>query len=139
PISLDKISEETITLTHAAEEIQKAYENGLHDGQITAKATYKTELNKYRKWIRRIDSVVDELIQKHRSELLNMHSDLVELSVMISENILMQEIQQDKSSILHMVKEAFDGIENERVFTFILNPDDIDIIKAARSELFKDL
>jgi len=138
-LSLDKVEEDTVPLSLAAEEIQKAYENGLHDGQLTARATYKTEIQKYRAWIKRIDSVVETLVGKHKNELKKMQSSLIELSTMIAEHIILEEIDRDRSATVNIVQEVIQELEGERVFSVFLHPDDIDIIKSARSVLFKDL
>jgi flagellar biosynthesis/type III secretory pathway protein FliH len=138
-LSLDKVEEDTISVDVAAREIQKAYENGLHDGQLTARATYKTELQKYRDWINRIDSVVENLTDKHQEEIKQMHSNLVELSVMIAEYILLEEINRDKSAVLRILKEAIQGLETEKVFSIYLHHDDLDIVRSTRGKLLKDL
>lgn len=138
-LSLEKVEEDSIPLDLAAREIQKAYENGLHDGQITARATYKTELQKYRDWINRIDSVVENLTESHKEEIAKMHSNLVELSTMIAEYILLEELNKNKSYVLKIVEEAIKGLETEKVFNIFLHPDDIDIVRTARGRLLKDL
>jgi flagellar biosynthesis/type III secretory pathway protein FliH len=138
-ISMEKILPDSIPIDIAAEEIQKAYESGMHDGQLTARSTYKTEIRKYREWINRIDSVVDNLTKNHKSEIDDMRDSLIELSTLIAENIILEEINRDNSRIIDIVKEAIEDLETEKVFTIFLNPDDIDIIRETRSELLKNL
>ena len=137
-LDLSKISEDTIPISVAKEEIQHAYERGMEDGQLQAMSTYKFEIEKYQDWIRRIDNLSNELSKEHTLAIESFENNLVDLSVMIAESILDEHIAQDKSIVLKQVRKAIASVYFEKIFKIHVNPDAVRILTEVKSTLLQD-
>lgn len=137
-LDLSKISEDTIPISVAKEEIQHAYERGMEDGQLQAMSTYKIEIEKYQDWIRRIDNLSNELSKEHTLAIESFENNLVDLSVMIAESILDEHIAQDKSIVLKQVRKAIASVYFEKIFKIHVNPDAVRILTEVKSTLLQD-
>ena len=137
-LDLSKVIEDTIPLSVAKEEIQHAYERGMEDGQMQAFATYKTEIEKYQEWIRRIDSIGDELKREHIFAIKNFEDNMIELSCMIAETILDNAIEKDKDIVIQQVRKAISSVHNEKIFKIHVNPDLVKILNEVKSTLLLD-
>lgn len=137
-LDLSKVSEDSVPISVAKEEIQHAYERGMEDGQMQAFATYKTEIEKYQEWIRRIDSVTDELKREHLFAIKNFEENMIELSCSIAETILDDEITKDNSIVIKQVRGAIASVHNEKIFKIHVNPELVKILEEVKSTLLLD-
>lgn len=137
-LDLSKISEDTVPISVAKEEIQSAYERGMEDGQMQAMSTYKVEIAKYQDWIRKIDSVSQELTREHVQAITNFEENLIELSIMIAESILDERISEDKSAVVHQVRKAISSVHNEKIFRIHVNPELVTMLEEVKSTLLID-
>lgn len=137
-LDLSKVTEDSVPISVAKEEIQLAYERGMEDGQMQAFATYKTEIEKYQEWIRRIDSVADELKREHIFAIKNFEDNMIELSCMIAEAILDDSINKDKSIVIQQVRKAIASVHNEKIFKIHVNPDLSKVLEEVKSTLLLD-
>jgi flagellar assembly protein FliH len=137
-LDLSKVTEDSVPISVAKEEIQLAYERGMEDGQMQAFATYKTEIEKYQEWIRRIDSVADELKREHLFAIKNFEDNMIELSCMIAETILDDSINKDNSIVIQQVRKAIASVHNEKIFKIHVNPDLSKILEEVKSTLLLD-
>ncbi|GAB5466588.1 MAG: hypothetical protein Kapaf2KO_20240 [Candidatus Kapaibacteriales bacterium] len=137
-ISLERVSEDSISLDLAAREIQKAYEKGLNDGQVTARATYKTEIQKHRNSVLRFDDIIEQTIEANSDAITQLEDSIIELGVMIAESLVLNEVSKDGNKIISIIQETLKLVEAETISSVSLNPEDIETIKEARVRLFRD-
>lgn len=137
-LDMSKIREDTIPISVAKEEIQNAYERGSEDGQMQAMSTYKTEIEKYQEWLRRIDSVSIELRKEHIQAIKNFEDNMIDLSVMMAEAILDEKIHEDKSVVIKQVRKAIGSVYNEKVFKIHVNPEMVKLLEEVKSTLLID-
>lgn len=134
-ISFKNIPPESITVSEAKIEIQRAYDEGYNDGKETTDLEYKAEILKYEDWIRKIDSVALEIKDKFFQEIKLFEDIIVSTSVMIASEILKREISKDSEIIIEQVKSAIATLEDEVILSIHLHPEDIEIIEQAKSVL----
>lgn len=137
-ISLDKVKEESITISHAKEEIQNAYNKGFIDGQDASRAIYNTELKDKIGWIKRIDSVIDKMDKQFNAELFKFEELIVDAAVMIAEKLLENELEANPEFIIKQVKKAIRQLDDEKIFTIKVNPSDLEILKDVKADLVHD-
>ncbi|MDC1068907.1 FliH/SctL family protein [Candidatus Kapabacteria bacterium] len=137
-IELNKVREDSVPLSIAKEQIQRAYEDGLEDGQISAMATYKTEIAKYQEWVRRFDSVADDLKHKQVQSVNKLEESIVELSVLIAEKILDKEIITDQNIVINQIRKAIESNKTESIFKIHINPEAYELLKEIKSELIDE-
>ena len=137
-LDLSKVVEDSLPVSVVKEEIQTAYERGMEDGQMQAMTTYKIEIEKYQEWIRRIDSIGQELSQEHVLAIHNFEKNLIDLASMIAETIIDEKIQEDKSIVIKQVRKAISLVHNEKIFKIHVNPELTKILEEVKSTLLVD-
>lgn len=137
-IDLNKVSEPSVPISIAKEEIQKAYERGVDDGQMQTKVTFQIEVEKYQTWIKRIESVTEELQKKFTHEMKQLETILIDLSMGVAKHLISKEILLNSDIVINQVKKAIASLDEDKIFKLHLNPGDVDILKAVHSSLLSD-
>ncbi len=137
-LDMSRIREDSIPISVAKEEIQNAYERGSEDGQMQAMSTYRTEIEKYQEWLRRIDSVTIDLKKEHIQAIKNFENNMIDLSTMMAEAILDEKINEDKSVVIKQVRKAISSVYNEKVFKIHVNPEMVKLLEEVKSTLLID-
>jgi flagellar biosynthesis/type III secretory pathway protein FliH len=137
-ISLEKIPPKAIPVDEVKKEVQKAYDNGFDDGQQVTTSNFEAEIEKYRDWMKRIDSVVEELKISYHSDIKKIEESLTSLATMIAENILEREISKDSEVVITQARKAIMSLDEDQIFKIRINPDDLKILEDAKSSLSSD-
>lgn len=137
-IDLSNLREDSIPLSIAKEQIQRAYEDGMDDGQISAMSTYKTEIAKYQDWVRRFDATAIELGEKQIESINKIEKTIIDLAILISEEILQKEIEKDENIVINQVRKAIESIRAESIFKIDINPEAYQLLKEVKSELIEE-
>lgn|GEM_PF-916719 len=137
-LSLDKVQEDMLPISVVREEIQKSYDKGMEDGQLTSRATFQTEVEKYQEWVRQIDTVVDNLKAEHRDAINKFEASLIDLSFLIAEQIIGLEVHRNDNIIIKQVKRAIDSIDSEKIYRIHLHPSTLEILEEFKSHLLED-
>lgn len=135
-ISYDRIPEPSMPLDEVQKEVQDAYDRGFEDARQVTKSTYEVELDKHRDWMLKIDSIVKKIRRDYLEQIENLEDSVIGLSRKIAEHILMKDISADGEIVIEQTKKALDSLDNEKVFTIRVNPEDADILRNIKSELF---
>lgn len=137
-LSLDKVQEDMLPISVVREEIQKSYDKGIEDGQLTSRATFQTEVEKYQEWVRQIDTVVDNLKAEHRDAINKFEASLIDLSFLIAEQIIGLEVHRNDNIIIKQVKRAIDSVHSEKIYRIHLHPSTLEILEEFKSHLLED-
>lgn len=137
-ISLDKVKEESLSISEARVEIQNSYDRGFNDGQDAAKAIYDNELKDKISWIKRIDSVIHNMEIDFQKELKKFEEIIVDTSIKIAEEIINKEVKENSTIIIEQVKKAIEYLDSEKIFNIKVAPEDAEILKSIKSELVHD-
>jgi flagellar assembly protein FliH len=137
-ISLAKVPEESLPLVEVKKEVQEAYDNGFIDGQQITKSTYELEIQKYLEWIRNFDNITDEFKRSYFEDLTKLEDSVVSLAIMVAGHILEHEVSVDSNIVIDQCRKALNSLSNETIFKIFLHPDNIEILKNAKSRLVID-
>ncbi len=135
-ISLKNVrTEEELPINEIQNEIQDAYNKGFSDGQEVAKTNLEADIQKYTNWIKNFDTISSELKNIFDSELIKFQESVVSVAVIIAENIINNEIVENKNLIIKNIEEIFKNLKDEVIFKIKLHPDNVDILKDVKSSL----
>lgn len=137
-LDMSRILEDAVPISIAKEQIQRAYEDGMQDGQLQAKSEFKREIEQYQSWIKRIESTAESLRKEHYEELERRQNTIIELSMLIAEQILYTELNEDENAIVKRVSGILESIKNEKVFKIHVNPEAVSVLRQAGSTLLED-
>ncbi len=137
-ISMDKIPPKSVPVEEVKKEVQKAYDNGFDDGQQVTTSNFEAEIEKYREWMKRIDSVIEDLTISYNFEVNKFEESLTFIAKMMAEHILEREISKDSEVVITQAKKAIDSLDEDMIFRIRVNPEDIEILKDAKSTLSSD-
>ncbi|MBM2815140.1 MAG: Flagellar assembly protein FliH/Type secretion system HrpE [Ignavibacteria bacterium] len=137
-IALDNILDLSTSLDEIKLEIQNAYEKGFKEGKETTNVMLEKEINRQQEWIRNIDNIVVELKGHLSDAMKNIAEQVPLLSIMAARHILEREISDKADLVIEQVRKAIFQLDNEDIFKIRLNPQDIDILTAIKSNLLTD-
>jgi flagellar biosynthesis/type III secretory pathway protein FliH len=138
-ISLDKVSEDTLTLDEVMLEVQESYDRGFNDGKEAAKVAYDSEIAKYSEWIKKIDLLAEELEYKFSKELNNFSEALVKTTLLAARKIIDKEISNDGNIIISQIRNALRNLDDgDDVLKITIHPDDYEILAKVKSSLVQE-
>lgn len=137
-IDLNKIVEPSLPIPIVKEEIQKSYDRGVQDGQIQAKATFQTEIEKYQEWIRSIESVAENFQNEYKNELKKIQSMVIDISTMVAKHLIGTEVLYNSDIVIDQVRKTIASLEDDKIFKLHLHPSDVDILTKVHSTLLPD-
>jgi flagellar biosynthesis/type III secretory pathway protein FliH len=129
---------ETQDMLEVQEEIQNAYNQGFTDGQETTKASFQTQIQQHMKWLKNLDSVIQELRIQYSQSIVNFEESIVSLAVMIAGHIIEREISTDSEIVINQVKKAIRSLDNDVIFKIRIHPENVEILYNVKSELITD-
>lgn len=148
---VETVAEEPmIRVSDARKQVQNAYDRGFADGKQVATATMMTEVQRQHEVLKNFDMLISNLHNDFSTSLQAMEGSVVELSLMVAEAVINEEVRRDKSVVIAQVKKALESLRGADVLTVRLNTDDydgllrvkssfiIDPVKAARLTLIAD-
>jgi len=125
-------------LLEVQEEIQNAYNQGFTDGQETTKASFQTQIQQHMKWLKNLDSVIQELRTQYSQSIVNFEESLVSLAVMIAGHIIEREVSADSEIVIGQVRKAIRSLDNDVIFKIRIHPENVEILYNVKSELITD-
>lgn len=134
-IDLGNIPEPALPIRVVQEEIQKAYDRGVADGQIQAKVTFKIETDKYKNWMSRIDGIIESLASENQRSLKKYEESVISVSLMVAEHILGHEASDKATLVLEQVRKAIASLDNDLVFKINVHPESVKILEDTKSSL----
>ncbi|MFY8161178.1 MAG: FliH/SctL family protein [Candidatus Kapaibacteriota bacterium] len=137
-IDLNKVAEPSLPIPIVREEVQKAYDRGISDGQIQSKATFQTEIEKYTNWIRSIESVTHNFQKEYKTELKKLENLVIDLSSIIAKQLINSEVLYNPELVIDQVRRTIASLEDDKIFKLHLHPSDVEILTKVHSTLLPD-
>lgn len=134
-IDLGNIPEPALPIRVVQEEIQKAYDRGVADGQIQAKVTFQIEAEKYKNWMSRIDGIIESLASENQRSMKKYEESVISVSLMVAEHILGHEASDKATLVLEQVRKAIASLDNDLVFKINVHPESVKILEDTKSSL----
>ncbi len=138
-VVIPEIPPESMLLEEAKREVQAAYDKGFADGQDVTRTTFEAEIEQYRGWMLRIDSMAEGLRSQYFADLKNVEHSVLELGIMISEQILRYEIDRNSNVFIEQLRKSLKAAGEDTVFAIRLHPENVAIFEKIGSKLFGDI
>ena len=119
------------------EEIERqAYEEGFCSGE---KAGLEMGQKKMEVLIDRFSNIMQELGTLKKTILESMEENILDLSLLIAEKVVHQEVKAEKDLVLTVVKAALDAAVVSEKINIRLNPSDLEVVTKSKPELQEQL
>lgn len=136
-INLDNIPREVIPIEVAQEEIQKSYDRGFEEGQMSEMAVARAEINSFVEKMRTMEGVIQEF-EKKNNELLNqLHDSVIGISEKVALHIMRAETLTSTDSIKKRISKVIQEAKESNIFSIRLNPDTIKQLNETDSRLLE--
>lgn len=134
----DITSDVNLSMVKIQEEIQNAYNQGFNDGQQTTTAAFQAQIQQHQKWLRNIDSVILELRQQYSQIIAELENQIIDLAIEIAKHILQTEALNNSEIVIQQARKAIKELDDDVIFSIKLNPENINILRKAKSEIIND-
>ena len=134
-INLDNIPRGVIPIEVAQEEIQKSYDKGFEEGQMSETAVARSEINSFVEKMRTMEGVIQEF-EKKNNELLNqLHDSVLSIAEKVALHIMRAETLTNADSIKQRIAKVIDEAKDTNIISIQLNPETIKQIKETDTRL----
>ncbi len=129
----------TITLTEEElkAQLKAAYDQGFNDGREVASRTLEREIQTAMEHVRSVDNLLLSIQQQFQKLQTEFEKAVAELAIAIAETILQEKLQDHHIElIIRQIRAVFQEFPVFEELTIRLNPQDIEALQQAQSQLF---
>ncbi len=129
----------TVTLTEEElkAQLKAAYDQGFNDGREVASRTFQRELQAAEEHIRSVDQLLLSIQQQFQKLQSELEKAVADLAIVIAETILQEKLQEEQIQlIIRQIQAVFREFPVFEELTIRLNPQDIEALQQAQSQLF---
>ncbi len=134
-INLDNIPRDVIPIEVAQEEIQKSYDKGFEEGQMSEMAVARAEINSFVEKMRTMEGVVQEFEKKNNDLLNQLHDSVLTIAEKVALHIMRAETLTNSDSIKKRIAKVIKEAKDTNIITIRLNPSTIKQIKETDTRL----
>lgn len=121
-VNLDNIPRDVIPLELAKEEIQKSYDKGFEEGQMSEMALAKAEMNNFADKMRTLEGVTQDFDEKTSLLLNYLHDSVLEISRKVALHIMRAESLSNIDSVISRVGKIIEQANDSEIVSIALNP-----------------
>ncbi|PKL78797.1 MAG: hypothetical protein CVV25_10260 [Ignavibacteriae bacterium HGW-Ignavibacteriae-4] len=136
-INLDNIPRGVIPIEFAQEEIQKSYDKGFEEGQMSEMAVARAEINSFVEKMRTMEGVIQEFEKKNNDLLNQLHDSVLNIAEKVSLHIMRAESLTNSDSIKQRIGKVIDEARDSKIISIRLNPETIKQIKETDTRLLE--
>ncbi|HOX28143.1 MAG TPA: FliH/SctL family protein [bacterium] len=111
---------------------ENGYKKGYDDGYSKGKTTGLQETENA---LKMINEVIEQLKGYHSQILADSQKDVVKMAISVAEKVLHKEIMTDPNTVLSVVKNAISKVSFKKQFVVMVNPLDIEVLKAGAEQI----
>lgn len=130
-INLDNVPREVVPIEVMEEEVQKSYDKGFEDGQISETAVAKAEINNFVEKMRTLEGVTQEFDKQSNQLLDSLYNSTISLAQAIAKNILKVETLDNFEMIENRVQTVIEEVKGNKVVSVRLHPETIEYIESS--------
>jgi len=130
-VNLDNVPRDVVPIEVMEEEVQKSYDKGFEDGQISEMAVAKAEINNFVDKMRTLEGVTQEFDKTTNTLLDTLYNSTVTLAGAIAKNILKVETINNFELIEERIKSVFEGVKENKIISIRLHPNTIEYINSS--------
>lgn len=130
-INLNNVPREVVPIEVMEEEVQKSYDKGFEDGQISETAVAKAEINNFVEKMRTLEGVTQEFDKQSNHLLDTLYNSTISLAQAIAKNILKVETLDNFDLIEKRVQTIIEEVKGNKVISVRLHPETIEYIESS--------
>lgn len=134
-INLDNIPKGVIPIDVAQEEIQKSYDKGFEEGQMSEMAVARAEINSFVEKMRTMEGVVQEFEEKNNNLLSQLHDSVLTIAEKVAMHIMRTEALTNSDSVKQRIAKVIEEAKDSNIISIKLNPETISQIKETDARL----
>ncbi|MER3329153.1 MAG: FliH/SctL family protein [Candidatus Kapaibacterium sp.] len=134
-INLDNIPRDVIPIEVAQEEIQKSYDKGFEEGQMSEMAIARAEINSFVEKMRTMEGIVQEFENKNNDLLNQLHDSVLNIAEKVALHIMRAESITNTDSLKKRIAKVIDEAKETNIITIRLNPSTIKQINETDTRL----
>lgn len=134
-INLSNIPKDVIPIEMAQEEIQKSYDKGFEEGQMSEMAVARAEINNFTSKMRTMEGVIQEFEKKYATLLEQLQDSVLSISQKVSQHIMRSTALKDFDSVKNRLSKIFESMPEQKIFSIRLNPKTIADIRDTDKKL----
>jgi flagellar assembly protein FliH len=132
-ITYNEKKKDAINADLVGEYVQNAYDRGFADCKEVGNIEAETRVLEAHRWIKRIGKLMLELRKHYSEELTEFKEKLINLSMLVAENVINQEVAKDKNIVVNQIEKVLDELDDDAVFDIRINPEDLQYLKDIKS------
>lgn len=121
-INLSNIPKGVMPLEMAQEEIQKSYDKGFEDGQISETAVARAEIKKFTERMRTMEGVIQDFEGKIDVLLENLQLSVISISKKVSSHIMRSEMQTNFDAVNKRLSKIIESVNDQKIISVHINP-----------------
>lgn len=137
-VNLDNIPRDVIPLELAKEEIQKSYDKGFEEGQMSEMALAKAEMNNFADKMRTLEGVTRDFDEKTSLLLNYLHDSVLEISRKVALHIMRAESLTNSDAIISRVGKIIEQSKDSEIVSITLNPNTYQNIKMSNNDILEN-
>lgn len=134
-INLDNIPKGVIPIEVAQEEIQKSYDKGFEEGQMSEMAVARAEINSFVEKMRTMEGVIQEFEKKNNDLLNQLHDSVLNIAEKVALHIMRTESLTNTDSIKQRISKVIEEAKENNIISIRLNPETINQIRETDKRL----
>jgi flagellar biosynthesis/type III secretory pathway protein FliH len=128
---LNNVPREVVPIEVMEEEVQKSYDKGFEDGQISETAVAKAEINNFVEKMRTLEGVTQEFDKQSNQLIDTLYNSTISLAQAIAKNILKVETLDNFDLIEKRVQTIIEEVKGNKVISVRLHPETIEYIESS--------
>lgn len=134
-INLDNIPRGVIPIDVAQEEIQKSYDKGFEEGQMSEMAVARAEINSFVEKMRTMEGVVQEFEKKNNDLLSQLHDSVLNIAEKVALHIMRTEALSNSDSVKQRIAKVIEEAKDSNIISIRINPATIEQIRETDKRL----
>lgn len=134
-INLDNIPKGVIPIEVAQEEIQKSYDKGFEEGQMSEMAVARAEINSFVEKMRTMEGVIQEFEKKNNDLLNQLHDSVLNIAEKVALHIMRTESLTNTDSMKQRISKVIEEAKENNIISIRLNPETINQIRETDKRL----
>lgn len=134
-INLDSIPRDVIPIDVAKEEIQKSYDKGFEEGQMSEMAIAKAEINNFVAKMRTLEGAVQDFEQSNLELLDQLNHSVLDIAKKVSLHIMRAETLTNTESVVNRIEKVIESAKDSEILSVTLHPEAIESLKELNSDI----
>lgn len=135
-INLSNIPKDVIPIEMAQTEIQKSYDKGFEEGQMSEMAVARAEINNFTSKMRTMEGVILEFEKKNNELMEQLQNSVLSIAQKVSSHIMRAESLSNFDVVKERLSKIFESIDDQMLFTIKLNPTTLYELRNTDTKIF---